>query len=176
MSKKRLLLSMLLLISLNSFGMGLPETNSISQQISEEEFDRCCVCLESNKEILKEKISVVTLPCSEKHKICSECFVSINPAICPLCRKNFLKNMISVLKKKPEMRAIIRDTETFKNKFELYSGLICVLFLSYLSELLPEKYYISKSVSLCSYTLLGIAILAFLTSKQRIDLRMIEKH
>ena len=42
----------------------------------------CPVCFESNKDTI-----VSTLPC--RHHICLKCTLTLNPSLCPLCRKDY---------------------------------------------------------------------------------------
>lgn len=46
----------------------------------------CCICLENGLEIITSR-----LVCS--HKVCLKCICELNSFLCPLCRKNFKKDL-----------------------------------------------------------------------------------
>ena len=50
----------------------------------------CPVCFEFNKDSI-----ISTLPC--RHHICLQCTFTLNPSLCPLCRKDYTSS-INIIK------------------------------------------------------------------------------
>ena len=149
MEKKLLFLGILFLNSGYVYAMNVPNQEEINQQLSDEDIDGCSACHSDEQTILKKNISLVTLPCNSKHKMCSDCFLASEEKKCPLCKEVYAQENFALSSQtETNLRdVLLKDKDRSKRQFFWMrrAALSCLgMYVS--SYYLDSETYTSRSI------------------------------